>query len=238
MKRIFPLFFLGVVSLSNPAKAQDKLVINRSLQDFASKMRFVSNSPGSGNSSFQNNSIEGSEYLNENFVKGDLLTQNSESFTDIPMRYNAYSDNMEVKLPDSMIYCLSDPGLIFQVKMRKDVMIYTHYVSPMGERDGFLFVLYEGKCSLYRRNYKVFNEKIPSNGILNEVPAKIADKPKEYYIRLNDTPPVIILSKKDLLLVLRDHSDELEKYLKKEKIRLNQEEDLIKVITYYDSLIK
>jgi hypothetical protein len=224
------------VLLSAPAIGQDDLAINRSLQDFASKMRFSNYNTGTGNSSAGRASIEGSEYFDENFVKGDLFTQNSERFSGIPMRYNAYDDNIEVKLPDSLIYNLSDPGLIFQVKLNKDIMIYTHYLSPFGERGGFLFVLYDGNCSLYRRNYKVFREKVPSNGIINEVPAKIADKPKEYYVRIKDKLPSIILSKKDLLLLLNDHADKVQDFFKKEKVKWNNEGDLIKVINFYDSL--
>jgi hypothetical protein len=232
----YPLFLILVLLISNPVKGQDVLAINRSLQDFTSKMRFISSNTGPGSLSAGNASIEGSEYFDEEFVKGDMLTQNSELFSGIPMRYNAYFENMEIRLPDSMVYTMSDPGLIFQVRLKKDVMIFTHYISPLGEKDGFLYVLYEGKCSLYRRNYKVFREKIPSNGILSEVPAKLVDKPKEYYIRSKDKTPTVILSKKDLLLILNDHPSEVEDFLKKEKVKLNKDEDLIKLLTYYDSL--
>jgi hypothetical protein len=236
MKRNLSLFFTWTFFLTAPVMGQDDLAINRSLQDFASRMRFSNNNAGIGNASASNSSVEGSEYLDNNFVKGDLITQNSELFSGIPMRYNAYYENFEVKLPDSMIYSLSDPGLIFQVRFQKETMIYTRYVSPLGEREGFLFVLYEGKCALYRRNYKVFKERIPSNGILNEVPAKLVDKPKEFYIRTKEGPPAVIPSKKELLFFLGDHSDEMEKYIKKEKTKLNNGEDLIRLLTYYDSL--
>jgi len=38
------------------------------------------------------------------------------------------------------------------------------------------------KNLLYRRDYKVFMEGKPSNGIVNEIPAKIVERPQEYYI--------------------------------------------------------
>ena len=232
-------FLLFVCILPQGIQGQhtyDNIYINRTLQDFASEMRFVGASGDPHGIGGSNAKIEGSEYLDENFVNGEIFTMNSEHFSDIPMRYNSYYDNIEVKLPDGQIYGLTDPKLIFQVRMNKDFMIHTRYVSTFGEKDGFLFVLHEGKCSLYRRNYKIFKEKVPSNGLISEVPAKIVDKPKEYYIRLKDNLPTVIITKKDLLLFLHDHSAELEEFFKKERVKLNTDEDMIRVVTFYNSL--
>jgi len=58
----------------------------------------------------------------------------------------------------------------------------------------------------------------------------------EYYIRTKDGTTSFCNSKKDLLSTMSSAVSEIEDYLKKEKIRLNREDDLIKVVSYYDSL--
>ncbi len=226
--------FLLVIALCifDTTQGQDDLYINRTLQDFASGMRFVGTEAGRKVRS----DIEGSEYLNENFLDGEILTMNSEHFKDIPMRYNAFLDNVEVRLPNGTICNLIDPDKIFQILLNKQVLVYTDYVSPEGKKSGFLFVLYDGASKLYRRYYKIFNEGRATNGITPEIPPKIADKPMEYYIKAKDGAIHICNSKKDLLSVMNNGTSEIENYLKKEKIRLNREDDLIKVVSYYDSL--
>lgn len=212
--------------------AFDNDYINRSLQDFASKMQLYGTPAGTPGYS----KVEGSEFMDDNFEKGDIFTVNSEHFSEIPMRYNAYYDNVEVQLPNGTIYKISDPKLIFQIRIKENYMVYTSFMSPDGEKEGYLSLLYEGKSALYRRNSKIFRERVPSNGILNEVPAKIVDVPKEYYVRSKEKNPRFINSKKDLLLLYPDHSSQLETFFKKEKLKTNNDEDLIKAVTYCDSL--
>ena len=226
------LLLVIALCIFDTLQGQDDLYINRTLQDFASGMRFVGTEAGRKVRS----DVEGSEYLDENFLNGEILTMNSEHFKDIPMRYNVYLDNVEVRLPNGTICNLSEPDKIFQILVNKQVIVYTEYLSPEGKKSGFLFVLYDGASKLYRRYYKTFNEGRPTNGITPEIPPKIADKPLEYYIRAKDGTTSFCNSKKDLLSVMSNAISEIEDYLKKEKLRLNREDDLIKVVSYYDTL--
>jgi hypothetical protein len=223
--------FLMVYITSHTIFGQDKIIINRSLEDFASEMRFVGSTPGRSYTKF-----EGSEYLDENFVNGQILTLNAECFKDIPMRYNAFIDNIEVRLHNGNMYDLTDPAQIFQILLNKNVLVYTDYLSTDEIRKGFLFLLYDGDSKLYRRNYKTYKEGTPSNGIIPEIPSKIVDKPKEYYIKIGNEIPRIFNSKKDLLDIMNSHASEMDDFLKRERTKLNQDDDLIKVLTYFDSL--
>ena len=236
MNKHLSFLFILPLMVTFPLLGQDATVINRTLQDFVSKMRFGGNEQVRDNTGRNNSTVEGSEYLDDKFVEGDLITQNSERYSGVPIRYNAYNDNIEVKLPDGKIYLVADKQIISQVKFNDNILIYTKYLSTQGEKRGFLFVLYAGECLLYRRNWKEFKAGIPSNGIVSEIPSRIVDKPEEFYIRIKEKLPMIINSKKDLLWLLQDHSAEIEDFLKKENVKINDDHDLIKVLSYYDSL--
>ena len=236
MKRKNVFLLLVICSVFQSVFSQRNDFINKTLENLSSELRF-----GNGRSVYYGTAeidanIEGSEYMDENFVNGDIFTLEYEHFSNIPMRYNAYLDSLEVKLADGIIYNLTDLSKIMHILLGGKVMVYTTFISANQKSTGFLFELYNGKSSLYCRNNKILKERIPSNGIIPEVPPKIIDKPNEFYIRLNDGLPHIFSSKKDLLELLKSHSKEIEIFVKKEKIKIKKDDDIIKVLTYYDSL--
>jgi hypothetical protein len=234
IKNLF--FSLVVTAFIGACYCQEVGTNYKTLKDFESELHFGNSRSVQFTIGESSSITEGSEYLEENFVNGEILTSQSDHFTDIPMRYNAFKDEIEVKLHDSIIYGLTDPSRIQQILLRNKVLIHKDFYSESGKNSGYLFVLYQGNSSLCCRNTKIFKERIPSNGITPETPARIIDRPKEYYIQIKNELPRIFSSKKDLLQLLGSHSTEVENFLKKEKVKLNRDEDLIKVLTYYDSL--
>jgi hypothetical protein len=207
----------------------------KTLKDFTSELHFGNARSVHYSIDGSTTEVEGSVYLDEHFVNGDIITEQSEHFAEIPMRYNAYMESIEIKLSDGIIYSLKDPSKIQQILLKSRILVYTDFGSADKKRSGYLFVLYQGKSSLYVRIAKAFKEGIPSNGITPETPPKIIDKPKEYYIKLKDELPRYFSSKKELLELLKSHESEIEGFMKTEKVKTNNEDDLIKVLTYYDS---
>jgi hypothetical protein len=227
----FSLYLAGIFLIQS-VYCQNIDNINRTLQDFSSEIHFRN----SGKSESHAN-IDGSEYLDENFVNGEIVTPQSEHYLGIPMRYNILQDKMEVKLTDGNIYDLSDHTKILKVLLKDKTAIYTEYDAGKMKKSGYLFILYQGKSTLYFRYLKEFVKAVEeTNGIVPAVPAKIVDKSGQYYVKLADGIPQIVDSKKDFLILLNNHAKEMEDLLKKEKLKTNNEEDLIKAITYYDSL--
>lgn len=223
--------------------------VNAISQSFADFTRDVLNNGGSldvvyGGGSRHNNlikstsgkTVEGSEYLNDNFSEGEIFTRTSKRFSGIPMRYNVYLDEIEVQMPENKIYKITNTGQILNIQLNKAILIFSHFVTEEGIKSGFLFELYNSKSGLYRRTNKILKERAPSNGIIPEVPARIADQPRQYYLKLKDSLPQLLKTRKGLLQMLGDHLPEMNVFLKKGKVKMNDEADLISVITYYDSL--
>ena len=180
--------------------------------------------------------VEGSVYLNSDFEEGEIFTSDAVRFTGIPMRYNAYQSEIEVLMPDNKIYILKNSDKIVKISLDSSDLVFTKFVSKDGERSGYLSLIYNGMTTLYRRDYKVFKEGAPSNGIINEIPNKIIDRPKEYYVRIDAGLPCFFKTKKDLLERLESQSLKINQFLKREKINVRNEADLIKVMTYFDTL--
>ena len=100
---------------------------------------------------------------------------------------------------------------------------------------GFLTLLYDGTYRLYQRNYKVFKEGVPSNGIVPETPAAIVDKPAQFLLGSENNLPVVIQGKKDLLQFSGENKALLEAYLKKEKPDIRSREGLTAVCRYLET---
>ncbi len=235
MKGIVIFWISFLLLFPNRIYGQDHLYINRTLQDFAAKMEFS----GTGmiyQRGVVKSTVEGSVYLNSDFEEGEIFTSDAVRFTGIPMRYNAYQSEIEVLMPDDKIYILKNSDKIVKISLDSSDLIYTKFVSKDGERSGYLSLVYNGMTTLYRRDYKVFKEGAPSNGIINEIPNKIIDRPKEYYVRTDAGMPRFFKTSKDLAELLGLHSSEINSFLRKERVNVKKEADLIKVMTYFDSL--
>ncbi len=223
---IFPFIISG----------QDNLYFNRSLQEFASKMQISSGNPGYRVIDHKNSQVEGSEYFNEEFMEGDIFTSDKERFTGVPMRFNAYHGEVEVMMPDKTIWTLTNTGGIVKIILNSSTLVHRRFITDSGEASGFLVLVYNGKNVLYRRDYKVFLEGKPSNGIVNEIPSKIVSRPAEYYIDTGNGLPRFFKTSRDIAEIVGTHSQEINSFTKKEKINFKKEEDLVKLLFYIDSL--
>jgi len=235
--RYIGLIWVTILFLvSNIICGQDHLYINRTLQDFAAKMEFSGSGMINQRPGVIQTRIDGSAYLNDKFEEGEIYTTENVRFTGIPMRFDAYHDAVEVLMPDDKIYVLANTNKIIKISLDSAELVHTRFLSSEGERAGYLSLIYNGMSTLYRRDYKVFKEGTPSNGIINEIPPRIIDRPKEYYVRTNAGLPRYFKTTKDLTELLVAHSSEIKSFLKKERINVKKEADLVKVLTYFDSL--
>ena len=101
----------------------------------------------------------------------------------------------------------------------------------------FLSVLYSDHSILYKRYYKEFRKadigKAYGSGQRND---EYIDR-FDYYIAIGDGGIQSFKPrKKNVLELMEAHGEEIENFLKKDKISLKSESDLIRLLGYYDSL--
>ena len=55
-----------------------------------------------------------------------------------------------------------------------------------------------------------------------------------FYIKIDDRPAVFIKKKKsDIINVLSDHKEKIEKYIKQNKLNLSKKNDIFELLNYY-----
>lgn len=193
-------------------------------------------STGKGTHVLSENEIEGSPYLQDEFVSGSIYTAQKIHYIEVPLRYNIYNDNLEFKLPSDEIQALSAPEIV-EIAIIGDIQLnYSPFIKSNKVRHGFLILLEEGKASLFSKPVVAFKEATEPAAYKLVEPAKFVRKADEFYIRIGNEPAKLINGKKDLIESFQDNREKVENYIDKNRIKTNKSEDLIKVVSFYNSL--
>lgn len=179
--------------------------------------------------------ISGDPYLYKTWKLGKVQLAGGKTYDKVPMNVNLISKEVFFKGANDEKLAFVQPVVSFvfadTVRGVPEVKLFKK-IDPKLDPD-FFVVIAEGKVSLLKKLWKViWEEKTYNSGTIVK---NILDK-SAYYV-LNDGKLTLIkASKKDILASLPDHKDEVEKYIKTEKISFSSDQDLSKLFVYYNSL--
>ena len=186
--------------------------------------------------------ILGSPYLTDDFIKSKVYF-GDEFVGDFYVRYNALNSEIEIKKSDlaeeNPKRLLANQDL--RVKYGQRELLFTTYINRKDEtKNGYLSIISKGdKFTLYHRLAVKFSEgKAAANSMVNDIPSRYAHFVEYYYLK-NDVDRIDqLLQKKGALLKILDKElkDDVNRFLKEERIDLDKEEDLIRTFEYINSL--
>ena len=192
--------------------------------------------------------VVGTPYLEEDFVKGVIVDEKNDKNSAAYLRYNNYSDVFEIKLEfnsKSVNSLERTPNYKFIVNGEKYILINSpkvinkyHYRNG----NGYVVALKEtDNLSLYKRYAKQYEKgkKAISNYDADK-PARLNTK-TSYIFKFKDEYVTVEPHKKKVLDAFTDKKAEIKKFIKENKIKFRggtegEEEDLIKVLDYYNTL--
>lgn len=185
----------------------------------------------------QFNSIKDEAYANPNFVQGKIFQEDQLIKDDVPMRYNAYADEIEIKknqTDESYGALIKSPDIF--VKMFRDIYVFVPYEGS-NEKGGYFNVLSDGKTyDLYKKTKALFREPQKAETSYERDMPPSFPKTVTYYLVQNGTFLEMPNSKSKILKMMDRKKSEMKKYIKENDIDLDKEADLIKAISYFDSL--
>ena len=178
--------------------------------------------------------IKGSPYFFEDFRKGSVITKNGKKYNG-EFRYDLYADQIEFKL-DGDVYWIANPELMEYIKI--DDKLFVYYDKDMTDsKNGFYYqVLVMGECKLLYRKGINLKEAEPPKPYVDAKPATFIDRKPLYYIQKGIAYPQKVSNKGDLLENLSDKKQEVSAFIKKNKISVNNKDELIDLIEFYNSL--
>jgi hypothetical protein len=175
--------------------------------------------------------IEGSPYLNSEFMDGVLYLKDSTAVK-LPLRYNIYTDEMEYQLKGSN-YSVGNPQSLNKILLGESVFVYLPFIQKGG-----YFELFElGNCFLVQKKMLKFNPAESAKPIVGvAIPAKFIRERDIFYMVVNHSQAFKIVNMKAVINALQDQKLKIENFIKQEKIKNTKKENLIKIVKYYNSL--
>lgn len=192
------------------------------------------------NQSLELSSIEGSAYYNEKFIAGNVYYLNK-VYGNYPMRYNAYSDEVEIQRAGSKKMESVYKSVSLSCDIGSELYIYTKYLNQKGViQEGYLIRLNpRQKYTLYEKKSKIYKEgKKAATSMHPNYPPKFEDK-HDYFLAIENEFPVYFKnSKKELTEFFgQEKVSEIRDFIKQHKIKSNNSEDLIKLIEYLNTAL-
>jgi len=182
----------------------------------------------------------GTPYENETFQHG-IISKNGVTIShQVGLRYNAHKDIFEIKktmiLKDNQATLLRKSDEII-LKINNNTFVYIP-ASEKSMKSGYFVVLHKDeKFSLYKKIHKQF---IPGqkayNSLAQDVAPTFKDKTTLYVMDQDGKLIELPNSKGGKLKVFKDHKKEVKQFIKENKLNINKENNLVKLVTYYNNL--
>jgi hypothetical protein len=176
--------------------------------------------------------VIGSPFENDEFLIGNVMLNNADEYENVPLKYNIYNDELYFKnTKDEML-------LSFVIPVKWFKLAGQTYVNGFPEidnytRNSFYGLLAGNKIKLLFKAYKTISETRPYNSPNVE---KRFERYKAYFILKDDKMYKFKPSRKALLNLFDSAGPKIEEYINREKINFRNDEDLVKIFDFINSL--
>ena len=179
---------------------------------------------------------DGSPYLKDEFLYGEILFNHEWRFTNIPVRYNILFDEMEYKRPDKeTIYSLGADTLFDMIYIPEDTFVVSLYEKEMKIIPGFFKLITPGSAALLIKMEVEFREATSETTHEMAMDARFVNNPDQYFVKKAGQPAEYVKNIKKLISHLGNHEEELTTFYKEHKLSSKKEKDLKQIIDYYNS---
>jgi hypothetical protein len=180
-------------------------------------------------------SYEGSPYLSEEFVSGEVYGS-KKKFTGLLLRYNIFNDNIEF-MQKGTTYALYPEPRIVKVLLGNETYVVENYELKGKMAFGYFARLDSGKVTLLVKKIVRFTEEQEPKALQGAAtPAKFTRAADVFYYRISNAETSKVGSLKSFIDSLPDKKEDVSNYAKKEKLGTKNESDLVKLVKYYNSL--
>ena len=238
MKKVFLLSILFSMLIAPMAWAQD--YANRAFTSGVYQVDEYIKRQDKGISYADTKSYTGTPYNHPSYLNGNVYNGDELLATNVALRYNAMADEMEIK--ESLVSSDDDAKVLTKspdifVKINNEIFVFAPYKGGV-EGGGYFKVLHEGqKIDLFKKLKKKFlPAKKASTSITRDVPAKFLDRPVYYIVSKDGKFYELPDSKSKKLKVFGDNKDLVKKFISENRLDINKEKDLKRLVMYYDTL--
>ena len=183
--------------------------------------------------------IKGNPFLFDDWKKGNVLLKTKEKVDSVFIKYNLYTDLLHVNIDeqeylfniDVWEFLLPDPLTNKTALFRSGLN-----AEPGLNEKSFYQVLYDGKTKLLLKHKKQIGSELTSTP---GVKVRVFDYQKNWFIlTASGNMKKIKKKNKGILDLLEGKKEELKKMADSNKLKLVNDEEIIRILEYYDTLTK
>jgi hypothetical protein len=174
------------------------------------------------------------------FKSGNIYFTNKSVASNLTINYDCFRDRVLYNKGE-VNYILNSRTIDYlQFNISKDSsVLFRQVFIPEKKKTVFMRILYNGETTLYKHYYKTYQEADYTGPYSQDRRYNEFIDGEHFYIGLPGKDPVRLKpKKKSVLEILEAAGTDIEKYLKKEKPDLKTDMDLIRLVQYYDGIIR
>ena len=178
-------------------------------------------------SSYEN--IKGSPFISKDFADGQIRLNNGKIYKG-PLRYDIYADQIEFKTSTGEIYAVLNPETVDTAVIGKNKF---KYLAPEENKsvNGFYEMLVEGNFTLFEKHQIILKDPQAARPYVEAKPARFETKESKFVIQDANGKLTEIKNKNDLLLS-ESNTEKLELFIKKNKIKPSDKNDMIRFVEF------
>ncbi len=180
-------------------------------------------------------SYAGSIYIDKQYQKASVIDEKSGTYETM-LKYNIYTDALEHKKGGKINEVIKTPTTY--ARINDDYYYYCNFQTEHGSRRNGYYILVE--LNDVYRVYKKYDlditepkEMDPLTGTSSTGKVKVKTT---FYLEEDGMIVELPMNKKEFLAAFSDKEEELKEYIKKEKIRIKKETDLVRLVAKYNAL--
>ena len=182
--------------------------------------------------------VEGTPYLSDSFIPARIDSIGQVAY----IKLNVFANNVEFKKTDGRVALLSlEKDYRFKLLDGSNVEYEIHaYKNEKGKKSRTFFKkVHTGKNYILflKENVRFTPKKIATSGFEQNQPAKFTNSQPTYYVTnakggVQELVPVPT-RKKEISTIFKEKAKEVQQLVKKQKLKLDRKEDLIKLFDFY-----
>jgi hypothetical protein len=182
------------------------------------------------------NFTEGHPFFYNDTVNSGSIVYDKVAYQHIQLQYDEISDVVICAQTYRSVQLLSEKIARFSILNHQFTRIINDSLKPSIPNTGFYELIYEGQTTVLKKESKKIQEDLRVQGM--EILRTIITK-TNYFIK-KDNVYFPVKNKTSLLNVYKDKEQEIDRYLKKSKLKYkkNSENMILKTAAYYDQLHK
>lgn len=180
----------------------------------------------------------GTPYFNSNFENGSITFASGKRRDQALLKYNTYEDRLELSYQNRIF---SIPGQMvsrFSIEMNgREYEFIKGFESRRLALSDFVMLLSDGPVKGLLKIDTSFQEAMATYGTATQRDEYVQEKTL-YVHRNGSTERVRRLRERNIISLFDTHQDEIKAYITQSKLHLDNNDHLIELFSYYNSLLK